>query len=342
MQKMVKNQGSALPYFLFLFFMGMCTVSYSQKAASNWVQETPKAAWQARDSQGEFVFKGQMWILGGWFTPQLPNPRDVWRSPDGKNWTRVVETAPWEHSDLPAAMVFKNKMWIMGGRKLPGTQCSNSVWSSKDGSNWVLETPNAGWSPRLAPGFVVFKGKMWILGGTSDFYKNNDSTLFNDVWSSEDGKNWKLELANAPWSKRTHGQALVFDGKIWIIGGGTRAPKANSLNDVWSSEDGVNWTRVTDSAAWAPRIWFSTLVYRDRMWVLGGWAETGNIGDVWYSKDGKTWTEFKSDVKWSKRHEHAAFVFKDKIWVAGGAAEPDYLLDSEVWSLKVQRGILDN
>lgn len=93
MQKMVKNQGSALPYFLFLFFMGMCTVSYSQKAASNWVQETPKAAWQARDSQGEFVFNGQMWILGGWFTPQLPNPRDVWRSPDGKNWTRVVETA---------------------------------------------------------------------------------------------------------------------------------------------------------------------------------------------------------------------------------------------------------
>lgn len=327
---------------LFLVLIGSDMVSYAQQSVINWVQETPKATWQARDSQGEFVFKGQMWILGGWFTPQLPNPRDVWRSPDGKKWTRVVETAPWEHSDLPAAMVFKNKMWIMGGRKLPGTQCSNSVWSSKGGSNWVLETPNAGWSPRLAPGFVVFKGKMWILGGTSDFYKNNDTTLFNDVWSSEDGKNWKLELANAPWSKRTHGQALVFDGKMWIIGGGTRAPKANSLNDVWSSEDGVNWTQVTNSAAWAPRIWFSTVVYRDRMWVLGGWADSGNIGDVWYSKDGKTWTEFKSDVKWSKRHEHAAFVFKDRIWVAGGAAEPNYLLDSEVWSLKVPKGFLED
>jgi hypothetical protein len=73
------------------------------------------------------------------------------------------------------------------------------------------------------------------------------------------------------------------------------------------------------------------------MWVLGGWADTGNIGDVWHSKDGKIWTELKSDIKWTKRHELSAFVFKDKIWVAGGAAEPNYKLDSEVWSLNVPK-----
>ena len=160
----------------------------------------------------------------------------------------------------------------------------------------------------------------------------------NDVWSSADGKEWKLEMANAPWSKRTHGQAIVFDGKIWVIGGGQRAPEAIPTNDVWYSEDGVNWTQATASAAWKPRLWFSTVVYRDRMWVLGGWSEEeGNFGDVWYSKDGRTWTEFKSDAIWSKRHEHSAFVFKDKIWVAGGAAEPKYKLDSEVWSLHIPK-----
>jgi len=332
-----------MKFFLFIILTGLSLDTYAQKNTFQWVQETKEAAWKARDSQGEFVFKGNMWILGGWYTPQLPNPRDIWKSPDGKNWKLVLDKAPWEHSDLSASLVFKNKMWMMGGRKLPGTNCSNQVWSSKDGEKWILETTNAAWSPRLAPGFVVFKDRMWILGGTSDFYKNNDTTLFNDVWSSADGKNWKLELANAPWSKRTHGKAIVFDGKIWIIGGGTRAPKANSLNDVWSSVDGVNWTLVTDSAAWAPRIWFSALVYRNRIWVLGGWSESGNIGDVWYSKDGKNWTEFKSDIQWTKRHEHSAFVFKDKIWIAGGAAEPDYKLDSEVWSLSLpEKWFADN
>ncbi len=196
--------------------------TFAQKEKLNWVQETKEAAWQPRDSQGEFVYKGNLWILGGWFTPQLPNPRDVWKSPDGKNWTRVVEAAPWKHSDLPAAFVFKDKMWMMGGRKLPGSECSNEVWSSTDGANWD-RVGNAAWSPRLAPGFVVFKDRMWVMGGTSDFYNNNDSTLKNDIWSSADGKEWKLELANAPWSKRTHGKAIVFDGKIWILGGGQRA-----------------------------------------------------------------------------------------------------------------------
>ena len=93
----------------------------------NWIQETPQAAWQPRDSQGEFVYDGNLWIMGGWFTPQLPNPRDVWKSPDGKNWTRVVETAPWKHSDLPASMVFKGKMWMMGGRKLSGRKCKAQI-----------------------------------------------------------------------------------------------------------------------------------------------------------------------------------------------------------------------
>lgn len=311
--------------------------AFSQKGPLNWVQETKEAAWQARDSQGEFIYKDQMWVLGGWFTPKLPNPRDVWKSSDGKNWTRVTKTAPWKHSDLPAAFVFKNKMWMMGGRKLPGSECSNQVWSSTDGANWDL-VGTAGWSPRLAPGFVVFKGRMWIMGGTSDFYNNNETTLMNDVWSSADGKTWKLEVANAPWPKRTHGKAIVYDGKIWIMGGGARAPKAIPTNDVWCSEDGINWKQVTASADWKPRLWFSTVVYRDRLWVLGGWSEAdGNYGDVWHSKDGRTWTELKSDVVWSKRHEHSAFVFKDKIWVAGGAAEPNYELDSEVWSLDVPR-----
>jgi len=95
----------------------------------------------------------------------------------------------------------------------------------------------------------------------------------------------------------------------------------------------VNWTLITDAAPWQPRLWFSAVVYRDRMWVLGGWSkEHDNFGDVWYSSDGKNWTELKSDVIWKSRHEHSAYVFKDKIWVAGGHARP---LNSEVWNIEI-------
>jgi hypothetical protein len=99
--------------------------------------------------------------------------------------------------------------------------------------------------------------------------------------------------------------------------------------------------RVLDAAPWSPRLWFSAAVYRDRIWVLGGWSNnpSQNLGDVWYSQDGKRWTQLKSDVIWKARHEHSTFVFHDKLWVAGGHARP---LTSDVWSLSVPPRWFDN
>jgi len=303
--------------------------------APEWVCETTEAGWQPRDSQGELVYDNHLWILGGWYSPQEPNPRDVWKSLDGRKWTRVVEIAPWEHSDLSAVVVFDGKMWLMGGRKLPSNECSNQVWSSTDGVDWKLETNCAGWCPRVAASFTVFKDKVWILGGTGDFYDHSEAMVKNDVWSSVDGVVWELMTPDADWPKRAHAQAVVFDDKIWIMGGGAWHPQHVPLNDVWCSEDGVNWALVTEAAPWKPRLWFSLVVYRDRMWVLGGWSkENGNFGDVWYTKDGKNWEELSSETIWSRRHEHSAWVFRDRIWVAGGYADS---LNNEVWSLDVAR-----
>jgi hypothetical protein len=304
--------------------------------APDWICVNAKADWQPRDSMGDFVFRDHLWILGGWFTPQTPNPLDVWKSPDGKQWTRVLEHGPWVHSDLPVAVVHRDRMWVMGGRRLPGTECSNKVWSSGDGVDWTLETEHAGWSPRLSSGFVVFMDRMWVLGGTEDFYDHSPAKVRDDVWSSADGRQWALVTAHAGWSARAHGQALVFDGRIWMLGGGLWHPEHVATNDVWCSEDGQHWDQVTASAPWAPRLWFTSVVYRGRMWVLGGWSrEHGNFGDVWTSADGRNWTELASGTIWSPRHEHSAYVFRDMIWIAGGHAEP---LNSQVWTLELAPG----
>ncbi len=306
------------------------------KQGPDWVLVNPQADWQARDSQGEFVYDGHMWILGGWFDAKQPNPRDVWKSPDGLHWTRTLEVAPWEYSDLSVALVYQGKMWFMGGRKLPGAANSNEVWSSTDGVQWTLECPAAGWCPRVSPSFAVFRDRMWVLGGTENFYDHSEAMVKNDVWSSEDGKQWRLEVAQAPWAARAHAQALVFDGKLWLMGGGLWHPQHVARNDVWCSEDGVHWELMTEAAPWAPRLWFSAVVYGGHMWVLGGWSkEHGNFNDVWYSRNGRDWTELKSDVIWAPRHEHSTLVFDDKLWVMGGYAQ---VLTSEVWTLQLPEG----
>ena len=241
----------------------------------SWVKVTDDAGWQPRDSQGEVVYDGKLWIFGGGFQSFAPPPRDVWSSADGKTWTLVEENAPWFQSDLPMSVTFDSKMWMMGGwykGRLPGHCASNEVWSSTDGKKWEQATFNAGWSPRLAAGLVEFKGKMWILGGTENYYFGDESSLKNDVWSSADGKEWTLVTEQAGWKPRAYHVALAYDDKLWVLGGGNYTPEYFVYNDVWCSEDGENWTEVTGAAAWSPRIWFSGAVHRDRMWVLGGWS----------------------------------------------------------------------
>ena len=320
------------------FFLSSAS-AFAEDRMLDWIKVTDKAGWRPRDSSGEAVFKERLWILGGWFDSFSAPPRDVWSSADGKTWKQVVKEAPWKHSDLPMTLVFKDHLWLLGGwfnGRLPGHNASNEVWASADGQKWSQVTEKAGWTPRLAAGAVVFKDRMWILGGTEDYYFGDDKSLKNDVWSSADGKQWRRETAAAPWSPRAYHAAIVHKGKIWVLGGGNYVPKYQALNDIWCSADGVKWEQVARKAPWHSRIWFSAVVYRERMWVLGGWSNNPgkNWDDVWYSPDGKRWLQLRSNVIWKERHEHSAYVFKDRIWVAGGHAQP---LSSEVWSLEVPK-----
>lgn len=304
-------------------------------ATPAWTCETGSAAWRPRDSQGELVYDGRLWILGGWFDSWESPPRDVWSSVDGRDWKRVQPRAAWRHGDLPMTAVFRDRMWLMGGwtdGRLPTHSASNAVWSSVDGVEWRQETAAAGWSPRLAAAVVEFRGRLWILGGTEDYYFGDASSLKNDVWSTADGITWRRETVAAGWSPRAYHQAAVLGDRIYVCGGGNYVPEYRAANDVWSSADGVSWRQETAAAPWPPRIWFSMAVYRDHLWILGGASSDPkrNLGDVWHSRDGRDWRRFDAPASWSPRHEHSTFVFRDRMWVVGGMQPP---LTNDVWSL---------
>src|SRR5258708_651155 len=68
----------------------------------------------------------------------------------------------------------------------------------------------APWSTRYGLGCVVFQNRLWVLGGTGTAH---NGTQVNDVWSSEDGLQWRQELASAPWHPRWGHAVFAFAGK---------------------------------------------------------------------------------------------------------------------------------
>lgn len=298
---------------------------------ATWTQLAQASAWSPRDSQGEAVFRGRIWILGGWTARNQPILQDVWSSPDGVEWRLECEQAPWSHGDLAMVAAFRDRLWVMGGWGGEGAgDATNETWSSGDGGHWVSEG-NAPWAPRAAAAVAIHRDRLWLFGGTS--HPKVPGSNFADIWSTVDGRTWERELEEAPWGARSYLQAAVLNDRIYVMGGGSYLPFYHAENDVWSSSDGREWRRETKNAPWLARIWFSAVSYGDYLWVIGGWSNHPyrNHNDVWRSQDGRHWERVGHiGPLWSPRHEHSVVVHQSSLFVLGGYGSP---MRNDVWKL---------
>ena len=98
------------------------------------------------------------------------------------------------------------------------------------------------------------------------------------------------------------------------------------------------WTCVTGQAEFAARDGAGALVYRDRMWLLGGWnpGDSENFpeicnSEVWNSTDGITWTEVCPKAPWEGRHTAGYVVHDERMWIVGGDSNQGHY-QPDVWS----------
>jgi hypothetical protein len=101
-------------------------------------------------------------------------------------------------------------------------------------------------------------------------------------------------------------------------------PSHGASNEVWAWADGEKWEQVTKKAGWGPRLAAGAVVFKDRLWILGGTEEyyfgddKSLKNDVWSSADGKEWKRETAAAPWSPRAYLAAVVHDGKMWVLGG------------------------
>ncbi len=259
------------------------------------------------------------------------------------HWVRATLEAPFAPRDGAGGLTFKGRMWLLGGWN-PGDKvhfpriCNNEVWSSRDGVAWTLVKPNtfldatfdpAGdWEGRHTAGYVVYHDRMWIVGGDV-----NQGHYHNDVWNSADGKTWTWvnRGRDVPWGPRALHYTLVFQDKIWVMGGQTMPRFAPSqeifYRDIWNTQDGIHWEQVKPKEPlWSARGMIGgNVILGDRMWILGGGTyDTPTTptrrfyNDVWSSADGMNWERRVQFAPWEPRQYHEVAVFDDRMWILEG------------------------
>jgi len=74
----------------------------------------------------------------------------------------------------------------------------------------------------------------------------------------------------------------------------------------------------------------TSVVFKDRLWILGGHPHGRCSNDVWSSKDAVNWTQVTPRAAWSGRMRHTSVVFDNHIWVIGGRDNDSRYLN-DVW-----------
>jgi hypothetical protein len=324
-----------------------------------WQRLTPviDPAWRVRDGNTLTWLPSQQrfFMVGGWNGYQAPEgfstidpnayppentTTEVWSTADGTSWRleRPHGDTQFERRHSHNTMLWHDALWMIGGDFHQGKE-NHDVVTSDDGVHWrVVLGPGAAqdppWSRRVLQVSGVYDGKLWTTGGQDVNGVLDDVIFHNDVWNTDDGEHWVQVAADAPasdtrWAGCGVNDGLVeFHGELWLVGCARERADAvghSMSHEVWSTRDGVDWTRHQDPP-WTGKIWPNVVVWQDRLWIFFGYTygdavhqlPPGNANEVWFSVDGETWDHLPFDAPTPGSHAQGIGVTDDALVYAGG------------------------
>jgi len=106
-----------------------------------------------------------------------------------------------------------------------------------------------------------------------------------------------------------------------------------------SAVTGADWSAGNLSAEFPARSDHTTVVFNDRLWILGGTNGLTIRNDTWSSADGITWTLVNASAGFTGRSASASLVFNNRMWIIGGSGMSGSLndtwssTDGNIWTL---------
>lgn len=190
------------------------------------------------------VFQGTLFLHGG-HGASTHDYSPTSTSLDGINFVSDTVGSRTNRSDH-AVVVFCSAIWLLGGNfgectspGCPITPSQSSIRTQGTGYWTNLSATGFSFPARAYHGGVVYKNRMFVIAG-----EDNATKYLNDIWYSEDSTtysgygvnsviNWTEAQSDIQFEPRSHVQCIVFQDKIYMIGG---ILKTNVYKDVWVGE----------------------------------------------------------------------------------------------------------
>ncbi len=230
----------------------------------------------------------------------------IWTSPDGVTWSRVphneeVFGGAWINSVTAGGP----GLVAVGGTEGVWTGGDAVVWTSVDGFTWSRvphdETVFGGNGVQQilsvtagGPGLVA----VGMNGGIGPWDNNPDTNAA--VWTSVDGITWSRvpHDENVFSSEGSPSMLAVTVGGPGLVAVGAELwpspsqPSELARTPVWTSPDGVTWTRVPHDATVTGAL---TSVTAGGPGLVAVGLDTWEANGVWTSADGITWSRVPVD-----------------------------------------------
>jgi hypothetical protein len=225
-----------------------------------WVSPDGGASWQRSTANLQIVtvVPGADGILA-----LARNPANfqsgLWTSSDGLSWKQVPDDAGTFRSATITALVKGGPGWVAGGSAGGGTTPpSQAIWTSADGRTWTRADLASSQGSQVT--ILVANGEKVIALASSP---NGTSVL-----ASQDGLHWQ-QAKDSPPGIYSYGNPTIAP----LSGGFVGLLDEGGETAVWSSPDGLSWTRIGSDDLFGGTARVSNVIsYRGSLAAIGTFA----------------------------------------------------------------------
>jgi N-acetylneuraminic acid mutarotase len=102
---------------------------------------------------------------------------------------------------------------------------------------------------------------------------------------------------------------LLFSASLYIY---------SRSSDLPGIKNSSGWSRTNDESPFDGRSGHAAVVFREKLWLMGGFDGRNVNNEIWCTDDGLKWRGIKRGRRFGGRALFSTLVFRKKLWVIGG------------------------